>query len=565
VVYTLNMATLQKKTSRGHTYWYLVESRRVNGRPRPVVLAYLGRPEDLLGRLQGAHGRLRLRSASHGAVAALHAVAQELGVIDIINRHVRAKRRREGLTVGESLVLVALGRACRPTSKRGWATWAAGTSVGKLFGVADVGRLDSQHFWDQMDEVPVKVLANMEQELVRAVVNRYAVPLESVFYDTTNFFTFIATQNKRSELARRGHSKQKRHDLRQLGLALLVSRDEGIPLLHELYEGSRPDVKLFPEVLTRMRQRLSELSGQVEAITLVYDKGNNSRANQSRVDEGPFHYVGSLVPASHRELIAEANAQLETVGLRSGEPVRLWRTKRLLWGQQRTLVVMVSERLREGQLRGLAQHLDRARLRLKQLQEELNSPRAQRRRREVIEKRIEAALRGQFLRRILRVELAALSPGRFGMKVLEDEEAKRRLAEELFGRRILMTDRHEWTSAEIVAAYRGQSEAERAFRELKDPHHLAVRPAFHWTDQKLQVHTFCCVLGYLMVKVLEMKARRECGYRGSPADLLERLTNVRQVSVVELREGAGRPRASTQIETLDEDTEQLARAVGVKL
>ena len=47
------MATIQAKTSRGCKYWYIVESRRVNGKPRPVVLAYLGKPLDLLRRLQG--------------------------------------------------------------------------------------------------------------------------------------------------------------------------------------------------------------------------------------------------------------------------------------------------------------------------------------------------------------------------------------------------------------------------------------------------------------------------------------------------------------------------------
>ena len=563
-MYTLNMATLQKKTSRGHTYWYLVESRRVNGKPRPVVLAYLGRPDDLLRRLQGAHGALRLRSVAHGAVAALKAVGEELGVVDLIDRRLGSSRRRDGLTVGESLLLVAMGRACRPTSKRGWAAWAVGTSVGKLFGV-DVGRLSSQHFWDQMEEVPVEALSGIEEEILRTVVSRYEVSLESVFYDTTNFFTFIATENTRSKLARRGHSKQKRHDLRQFGLALLVSRGERVPLLHELYEGSRPDAKLFPEVLTKLRERLSALSSDVGAITLVYDKGNNSRPNQARVDEAALHYVGSLVPASYRDLIAEANKQLEVVELSGGEPVPLWRTRRVLWGQERTLVVMVSERLREGQLRGLAQHLDKARRRLRELQEELDSPRAQRRRREVIDKQIEEALRGQFLRQVLRVELRSLSAGRFRMKVIEDEQAKHRLVEEFFGRRILMTDRHEWTSAEIVEAYRGQSEAEHAFRDLKDPHHLAVRPAFHWTDQKLQVHTFCCVLGYLLVKLLEMRARRSVGYQGSPADLIERLSCVRQVSVLETREGAGRPRVRTQLETLDPGTEKLARAVGVSV
>lgn len=560
VLYTLNMATLQKKTCRGHTYWYLVESRRVNGKPRPVVLAYLGKPGDLLRRLQGGAGALRLRSVSHGAAAALRAVAEDLGVVEAIDSRLPAVRRRDGLTVGTSLLLIALGRACRPTSKRGWAAWAATTSVGRLFGV-DANRLTSQHFWDQMQEVPVEALAPIEEAILRRVVARYPVLLDSVFYDTTNFFTFIASDNERPRLARRGHNKQKRHDLRQVGLALLVSRGDRVPLLHELYEGARPDARLFPEVLTRLRQRLSALGGAVEDMTLVYDKGNNSRANQAQVDEGPFHYVASLVPGAQRELIAEANARLETVVLSGGDGVPLYRTRRVVWGQERTLVVLVSERLRQGQLRGLAQHLDKARRRLRQLQQELQSPRALPRRRAVIERQVEEALRGQFLRQVLRVRLQTVSPGRHRLTVFEDPEALRYLAEEFFGRRVLMTDRHDWTSAEIVEAYRGQSEAERAFRDLKNPYHLAVRPTFHWTDQKLQVHTFCCVLGYLLVKLLEIKARQSVGYRGSPGDLLERLASVRQVTMLEASEGRGRPRVRTQLEMLDPEIEPLARAL----
>lgn len=556
------MATLQKKISRGHAYWYLVESRRIHGKPRPVVLAYLGKPEDLLRRLQGTHGALQLRSVSHGAVAALKTVADELGIVDLINARLPVPiRRRDGLTIGQSLLLIALGRACRPTSKRGWARWAETTSVGQLFGILPA-RLTSQHFWDQMQEVPVEALPGIEEAILRRVVEHYAVSLESVFYDTTNFFTFIASENRRPQLPQRGHSKQKRHDLRQLGLALLVSRGDRIPLLHELYEGSRPDVTLFPQVLTRLRQRLSALGGALDEITLVYDKGNNSRANQARVDESPFHYVASLVPASYRDLLAEANRQLENVELAGGEQLPVYRTRRRLWGQERTLVVLVSEQLRQGQLRGLAQQMDKARRRLGELQQELQSPRARPRRREVIERRVAEALQGQYLRQVLRVHLQTLSAGRFRLRISKDRKALRRLAEEFFGRRILMTDCHDWSSPQIVEAYRGQSEAERVFRDLKNPHHLAVRPLFHWTDQKLQVHTFCCVLAYLLTKLLELKARK-IGYRGSLAALLDQLSTIRQVAVMETRQGSGRPRVTTQLEILDPQTQTLAQALGL--
>ena len=47
------MATIQAKVSRGHKYWYIVESKRVNGKLRPIVLAYLGKADGLLRRLKG--------------------------------------------------------------------------------------------------------------------------------------------------------------------------------------------------------------------------------------------------------------------------------------------------------------------------------------------------------------------------------------------------------------------------------------------------------------------------------------------------------------------------------
>ena len=59
------MATIQSKKSKGHKYWYIVESRRVNGKPRPIVLAYLGKAEDLLERLNQSVESLKLKSYSH--------------------------------------------------------------------------------------------------------------------------------------------------------------------------------------------------------------------------------------------------------------------------------------------------------------------------------------------------------------------------------------------------------------------------------------------------------------------------------------------------------------------
>jgi len=137
------MATIQAKVTNGHKYWYIVESRRVNGKPRPVVLEYLGKPEDLLKRLhEGIGENLSVKSCSHGTVAALLDVANKVDVVNVINSHIQSQRDywpdkplRHGLTAGITLLLAAIGRVCMPTSKRGWWTWAKETSCEYLLRV----------------------------------------------------------------------------------------------------------------------------------------------------------------------------------------------------------------------------------------------------------------------------------------------------------------------------------------------------------------------------------------------------------------------------------------------
>ena len=99
MVYTQKtMASLQKHRVGRHTYWRIVESRRVNGKPRPVPVCYLGTADDLLDRLLRApEGKLKIRSFQHGDAAALKAVAERLGVVSIIDRHVPRKARKQSV------------------------------------------------------------------------------------------------------------------------------------------------------------------------------------------------------------------------------------------------------------------------------------------------------------------------------------------------------------------------------------------------------------------------------------------------------------------------------------
>jgi transposase len=573
------MASLQPRRVRGHTYWYIVESRRVNGKPRPVPIAYLGKANDLLVRLQAADV-LRLRSHAHGAVAALWAVAKDLDVAGIIDRQLLATGRRlsgrdlgaalpwqaplknDGLTVGQSLTLACIGRACHATSKRGFAEWARTTTLGELAG-ANVESLTSQHFWDQMDQIPVESIAPMEREVTARLLQTLDLSVGTLLFDATNFFTFIASTNGRPKLPARGHNKQKRDDLRQVGIALLCSRQGGIPLWHQTYGGAVSDATCFADVLPAIRQRLVELHRDIESMTIVFDKGNVSRANQKLVDGSQLHYVTGLTAASQHDLVEHANSHLAPLEMRNNETVLAYRDRRKIWGVERTAIVLLSERLRQGQMRGILQHAASAQRWLLSLADTLRRGK-QKRDRARIERDIETRLHGrQHLAKVLRFHLTGHDP-HLTLAYEFDQEAFDTLVRDKLGRVVLITDQDQWSTAEIIDAYHGQSGIEAVFAHLKDPMHLALRPQFHWTDQKLHVHVFMCILGYMLARTLFLRAQQLGAPYASMESMLDALAQVRRVTVARSATGKGRMRITKQLEGLDTPLVAILPALGVK-
>jgi len=293
------MATIQARVSRGQKYWYIVESRRVNGKPRPIMLAYLGKADTLLKRLQGLTEAIKLKSYSHGAIAALLKIAHELNICDIINKHIHSTRDhiaekpiRNNLTAGITFLLAAIGRICMPTSKRGWQSWAKTTSLEYLLR-CNFSKLDSQHFWDLMDALPVDSIEEIEEELLKKTFKLYHLETDSLFFDTTNFFTYINTTNEHCSIAQRGKNKQKRYDLRQIGLALVVTRQDMIPLFHLTYQGNKPDAKIFKQIVPKIKKRMLSLQLNLETHTIIFDRGNNSKENLELLKDVNHHPNGT--------------------------------------------------------------------------------------------------------------------------------------------------------------------------------------------------------------------------------------------------------------------------------
>ncbi len=555
------MAHLKPKKIHGHTYWYVVQSRRIDGKVKTETLAYLGRADDILARWRGIEKPdERLKSYSHGGVAVLLSLADRLGIGDLIDQHCQASRpscpTRRLLSVGQTLLLAAIGRALHPTSKRGWAAWARTTTLGQLWHF-DVAKITSEFFWDQMDRLPVEALPAIQAELARRVRKVFGLKTESLFYDVTNFYTFIASTNRHCDLPQRGRNKQKRSDLRQFQMGLLVSQDGWIPLLSILFRGNHNDVTTFPQALPEIVRQCEQLDIAVERVTLVCDKGNISKANWRVLDDSSLGYVTSIVPSQYPEWSQRDLRDFQTVQVPDVGEVRCLRAQAEIAGKQRTLIVLDSPTLRAGQLRGLSQQLHPVMMRMTQVQQSL--ARAKRRRRkELIEKQIGRFLKPAIVRRIVRYELRPRAGKKeyWDLDWWIDQEAYERLRDQVFGRRILVTNRDGWPTESVVCAYWGQSQAEHVFRNLKDPHHLALRPQFHWTDQKIQVHAFCCLVGYLLAALVRRTAR-QMDYTQEIGRLLEMLNETRIVLRAERRKASGRPRIRWQLEENDPDAARL--------
>jgi transposase len=132
------------------------------------------------------------------------------------------------------------------------------------------------------------------------------------------------------------------------------------------------------------------------------------------------------------------------------------------------------------------------------------------------------------------------------------------------GKTLLFTDRTGWSDEQIVLAYRAQHHIEADFRRLKDPHYLIFRPAFHWTDQKLRVHAFYCVLALLLLNLLRRKLAK-AGIPLSVAKMMDTLTDIREVTLLYSgASGSQKPLARTVLADMTPNQCKIVETLGLE-
>jgi transposase len=560
------MATIQKKVSRGHTYWQIVESRRINGKPRPVVLMHLGTAETLLRRLHEESAKpFKAKLFQFGALAALYNIAEELELVPTIDRYV--PKREQGLSCGQYMLLAALNRCVGATSKASFYGWYRKTVLHRLL-PASMGLLASQRFWDHMSYLDAHTIARIEEALVQRLIEHFRVDLRTLLFDATNFETFIDTQTQ-SELAQRGHAKSKRMDLRILGLALLVSTDFHVPLLSHLYPGNQNDASMFGSVTETLVSRYRQFAKDCEHITLVFDGGNTSENNILKVDQSGYHFITSLTLTHHKDLLQVPLRKFHSFAEPRLKGIRAFRITKEIWGQPRTVVITRSEKLLAGQIAGIRAALGKKRASLRELRQKLLQSQRPKARgkgysKESLKKRLDAITSGQYTVEILKTEIRH-TRGQLDFTFWIDPVAFENLKRIRLGKRILCTDNHTWTTEEIILGSRAQSHIENAFKQMKDPHWVSFSPAFHWTDQKLRVHAFYCVLALMLSSLLQRKVAHAGIHLTIPTlyEQLSAITEIVNLHAPGTESGRGRLRAQYVLSERTPFQDKLCRILDV--
>ena len=557
------MASLYKKVISGKPYWYLREMGWAEGKPKLVSERYLGTAADIEALLDAREAAVmpeRTRHLAFGDVAAAWGMLNDLRVAAIIDEAAGARRADAGASAGTYLVLAALNRLVAPCSKLAFADWWKSTAADR-FTKIPAPVLDHRRFWDAMHAVTLEQLEQASRAIAVRIVTATGVDCTSVALDMTNFATFIDTGNGKAPIAQRGKAKQKRADLRLVGLGLVVTRDGGIPLTWHAYPGDRPDVTQFPAMISQLRSRYEAVTAAAGLragapdVTVVFDAGQNSEANFAHLASTGLHYIGSVPASDCPDLTALPASVRSIVDKDRFGGLTAFDTRREVYGADRRAVLTHSPELRKSQAAGFdGTTLAKAGKKLDELAATLARGKT-RRGKDKVAAAIEEITRKPWVRRVIRWDLTGDQPKDLRLTWTIDPDARAALEEEIFGKHVLITSHDDWPAAEVIAGYRSQSEAEFSFRQMKDTHVVSFSPMHHWTEHNIRVHVFTCVLALQLAHLMRRRAA-QAGMRLSVRELLAGLAGIGETVLIYPSAG-GRPKARRMTTELSDDQRQL--------
>lgn len=492
------MVSLIKKIKGGRHYWYLVKSARVKGKPMIVWQKYLGTAESILKRIEG-NSEISLFSKSFGSIAAMLDIAEELNLKEIISKSVPDNNYK--LSIYQHIIMQSICRFNEPLSRKASIKWFKNSILPLLWGK---DFQSPQTIFNQFDKVVNDIenkIPKVEEDICKILLEKGIKP-STLIWDPTNFFTYI---EKGENLPKKGASKEKRFDKNIINLGLVIS-EENIPLMHVVYEGNKRESDIITSVIDLIYERLKRFNFKVENIVFVFDKGNNSEENIPKIKE-KFHFIGSLRMNQMDHLLDIPLSKFEDLYINKKENlIKGYRTKEEIYGEEYTIIVTYNEKSFKKQKEKTEDSIKKITEKFKEIDEQFkNKKKGKKSKIKGLSSRINDFLHKQY--RVLFDWKFDEEKQTFSWKLNEiDLERKK----ETWGKNILFSNMHDFTTEKIAKMYNSKTIVEHDFKAMKDKLLIPIKPFYSRKDRRLKAHIFICVLSmiiyrYMMWKLKELK------------------------------------------------------------
>lgn len=479
------------KNIKGHKYLYIIKNDRIDGKIVQTIQKYVGTADSLYEMLT-SNKSTRIASYSLGKPAALIKAAEEVGLIESINKHFNRKKI-DGLTAAEYLLLIIIGRSEHQLSRNVLGGYF-NNSVLKFIWNPKY-KLSSQNFLNYMARLDEETIQSIELDVSRTMIKLGLRPTRLIF-DTTNFYTHI---EHGEDLPRKGNSKEKRFDKNLIGVGLTTS-EHNIPFQSITYPANKNDAKLFSDLIDCICKRLKDIDILTQDIVIVFDRGMNSAENIKKAAER-MHIVGSLPSSMCKEFftipVSKFSEKWENA---SGHTIMAYPVAGKWYEKDFNGVVRYNEATRQKQLNDWDLNKTKIFIEIGEIKSKLERSGKGRKitSKGLINRTADAIpkqYRGLFEYKIVEVD------GRPKLEFELDHVRETELISAM-GKTVIFTDQKELTLRQIVEIYDARNQIENDIACLKEKLLIPLKPVYVRKDTQIRAHVFLCVIGLLLYNYL---------------------------------------------------------------
>lgn len=442
--------TFVRKIKRGK-YVYLAEVQNVwkDGKVRQKHIRYVGKEVDGETVLSGSIAQAAIDKVSiHGPLLLIDAIAKQISLSKMLGEY------------GDYLLSLAYAHCIAPNSVKKLTNWFSRTDIHSLLHIPDMTYKKLLEALDSIDEKHGVVIQN---KIFRALQEKLDLAPEGYFYDVTNAYFY----GVKCPIAKKKKKPKSKNQL-QIQIGLAITKEEGIPIFHKVFEGNIFDARTLRDVLTLFHEH------NVDNAFLIWDRGSSSELNISEAKQVGFEVLcglalkGGIKQIALEKITKEIFASMKyRVRLKNAT----FYAKKVAYNYHGTkgyLILCLNEKQKH----------------------------------EVKERRLDMIAKAQELI----IEKKKINPKMkkfFRGKSIKFSAIRET---ELFDGISAIFCTKNLTEKEVIHAYFEKDRIEKAFRTMKGL--LEVDKIRFWLTGKVKAHIFICYISYLLLSLLDYKLKK---------------------------------------------------------